>query len=161
MDHPGFVIRKRISDRKLVVRFLGGVGDRYFCVGTRVIVMPGRVRARLGRRLSKSRREFEIETASEITGEAQYAVWDLPEFSSRNGILRGRVCDDLIGVATVLTVLAELRGTKAGANVVGVLTRAEEVGFQGALMVAESKRLKRGSLVISLETSRELPPVKM
>ena len=161
MDHPGFVVRKRISDRKLAARFLGGVGDKYFCAGTRLIVMPGRVRARLGRRLREGRRDFEIELDSNFAGKAQYAVWDLPEFSSRKGILRGRVCDDLIGVATILTVLAELRGKKAGANVVGVLTRAEEVGFQGALMVAESKRLDCGSLVISLETSRELPPVKM
>ena len=38
---------------------------------------------------------------------------------------------------------------------------AEEVGFHGALALAESKCLPKKSLIISLETSRELPPAKM
>ena len=42
-----------------------------------------------------------------------------------------------------------------------MISRAEEVGFQGALTVASSRQLPKDSLVISLETSRELPPVKM
>jgi putative aminopeptidase FrvX len=41
-----------------------------------------------------------------------------------------------------------------------VLSRAEEVGFHGALALAKSKRLPKNSLIISLETSRELPPVR-
>jgi endoglucanase len=41
------------------------------------------------------------------------------------------------------------------------ITRGEEVGFHGALVLAESKLIPREALVISLETSRELPPVKM
>jgi len=35
------------------------------------------------------------------------------------------------------------------------------VGFHGALTVAAGGRLPRNSLIVSLETSRELPPVKM
>jgi endoglucanase len=45
--------------------------------------------------------------------------------------------------------------------VIGVISRAEEVGFHGALTVAASKQLAKNSLVISLETSKELPSVKM
>jgi putative aminopeptidase FrvX len=161
MDHPGFLIRKRVDARTMVGRFLGGVGDSYFLEGTRVILMPGRIRATLGKRLSKKERDFEIHVEKEISEMLRFAVWDLPEFQSRKGILRGRVCDDLVGVATILSVLISLKGSEAGKNVIGVLSRAEEVGFQGALALAESKRLPRESLVISLETSRELPPVRM
>jgi len=46
-------------------------------------------------------------------------------------------------------------------NVIGVISRAEEVGFHGALAVAASRQLPKSALVISLETSRELPPAKM
>jgi endoglucanase len=46
-------------------------------------------------------------------------------------------------------------------NVLGLITRAEEVGFQGALAAADAGTLPRRALVVSLETSKELPPAKM
>ena len=46
-------------------------------------------------------------------------------------------------------------------NVLGVISRAEEIGFHGALTVAAAKLLPSNSLIISLETCREIPPVKM
>jgi putative aminopeptidase FrvX len=161
MDHPGFVLRLRIDDRTVIGRFLGGVGDSYFRAGTRLMLMPGRVRAALGKRVSKKERDFEIKAGRDLPEAPKFAVWDLPEFQSRAGFLRGRVCDDLIGVATILAVLISLKGSAAGRNVLGVLSRAEEVGFQGALALASSRRLPAASLIISLETSRELPSVKM
>ena len=161
MDHPGFVIQKRTDRRTFVARFLGGVGDKYFVRGTRVVLMPGAVRAVLGRETNKKQREFELEARRDVEGEPDFAVWDLPEFQYRAGLLRGRVCDDLIGVATILSVLIEVKGSSAAGNVLGVLSRAEEVGFRGALALAEAKRLSAKSLIISLETSRELPSVKM
>jgi endoglucanase len=79
----------------------------------------------------------------------------------RGNKLHGRACDDLIGVASILSALIEVKRDRAPVNVAGVLTRAEEVGFHGALALAGSGKLRRNSLVISLETSREIPPVKM
>ncbi len=161
MDHPGFTIQKRVDSRTFIGRFLGGVGDAYFKPGTSILLMPGRIRARLGKRISKSNRDFELHAEREVRVRPRFAVWNLPEFQARGGFLRGRVCDDLIGVATTLSVLIALKGSKAAGNVLGVISRAEEVGFQGALALAKSSRLPRKSLIISLETSRELPPVKM
>src|SRR3569833_1515957 len=46
-------------------------------------------------------------------------------------------------------------------NVIGVSARAEEIGFLGAMTVASANVLPKDSLVVSLETSRELPGVKM
>src|SRR5262249_13137423 len=43
----------------------------------------------------------------------------------------------------------------------GVISRAEEIGFRGALAVAAGRVLPKNALVISLETSRELPGVRM
>jgi putative aminopeptidase FrvX len=159
MDHPGFVFPRKASGGPLTAEFLGGVGDSYFKDGVKIRILPGNVSSTLGPQ--KQKRVFEIRPAAPLTGAPEFAVWDLPDFELSADTIRGRVCDDLIGVATILTVLIESRGTKAAANLLGVLSRAEEVGFQGALALANSKSLPKGALVISLETSRELPPVKM
>jgi endoglucanase len=64
-------------------------------------------------------------------------------------------------VASILAVLIGLRQSRAAVHVIGLISRAEEVGFLGALTVADSRLLPRNALVVSLETSRELPPARM
>lgn len=88
-------------------------------------------------------------------------MWELEDFAARKGRIIGRACDDLVGSAAVLATLIELKRSRVKVNVIGVLSRAEEHGFRGALTVAASKALPKDSLVLSLETSRELPPVEM
>jgi putative aminopeptidase FrvX len=161
MDHPGFTIQKKISPSRYAAEFLGGVGDSYFRHGTKLRLMPGRVPAALGKRLTATKRLFEIETLEPVaieSGKPEFAVWDLTEFELRNEMICGRACDDLIGVAVILAVLVELRRTRA--NVIGAISRAEEVGFHGALALAQSKRFPKNGLIISLETSREMAPVR-
>ena len=132
MDHPGFRIHRQISPTQFAADFLGGVGDSYFKPGTLLRLMPGNIPASLSKRIDADKRTFEIQAASNPSAPPRFAVWDLPEFSSDNNRITGRVCDDLIGCATILTVLATLRGSPSAANVIGALTRAEEVGFHGA-----------------------------
>ncbi len=156
LDHPGFAIRQKLGPNRWKAEFLGGVPDKYFQQGIALRLMPGAFAARLGQRLDK--RLFEIHSDDE-TALRQFAVWDLTDFKLTDGRITGRACDDLIGAATILAVLAKLRRSKA--NVIGVLSRAEEVGFHGALALAQSGKLPKNSLLISLETSRELPGVQM
>jgi endoglucanase len=122
--------------------------------------MPGASAGKLGRR-SEQPGEFEIKVEAETVSAPQFAVWELPDFRRVRQQIHGRVCDDLIGVASILATLVALRRARAKVNVLGVLTRAEEVGFHGALALADSGRIPKEALVISLETSRELPPVRM
>jgi endoglucanase len=91
----------------------------------------------------------------------EFAVWELEDFAMRQQRIYSRACDDLIGAASVLATLVELKQSRAQVNIIGVLSRAEEVGFRGALALAATRGLPKGALVISLETSRELPGVKM
>jgi len=91
----------------------------------------------------------------------EFAVWELEDFVVRGGRIRGRACDDLVGVAAVLATMVELRRMRAAVHVIGAITRAEEVGFHGALALAASRGLPKKALVVSLETSRELPGVQM
>ena len=163
MDHPGFEIVRPLGERRWAARFDGGVPDNYFHAGIPVRLMPGAIPARLGRRLGEGR-EFEV-IASRINltekPRPKFAVWELEDFDVRDGQIHGRSCDDLVGVAAILATLIEVRRQRCKAHVIGVISRAEEVGFQGALTVAQAKLIPKNSLVVSLETSKELPPAKM
>ena len=158
LDHPGFRITKRLSSTRCSAEFLGGVPDEFFRKGVRVRLMPGRIPAKLGVRVGKQKR-FELLADNPLLQMPEFAVWDLPEFESRGGRITGRACDDLIGVACALATLIEVK--KERVNAMALITRAEEVGFQGALALIAEKRVPNDALVLSLETSRELPPVTM
>jgi endoglucanase len=160
MDHPGFDIVCPLPRGRWLARFCGGVGDSYFKKGIPLRLMPGAVPAKLG---AKSAREkhFEIVPSGVPAGRPRFAVWELEDFAVRSGHIHARACDDLVGVAAILATLIDLKKSRARVNVIGVISRAEEIGFFGALTVAASRLLPGNSLVISLETSRELPPAKM
>jgi len=163
LDHPGFEIVHGLSSTAWLARFRGGVADNFFRAGILVRLMPGKTPAKLARQKGKAR-IFELQAkshAGEDAGAPRFAVWELEDFSMRRGKIYGRACDDLIGVAAALATIIELKSKKARVNVLGVISRAEEIGFHGALACAASGRLAKNSLVISLETSRELPGAKM
>ena len=182
MDHPGFEILRALTPNCWLARFLGGVPDSYFRPGIPVRLMSNGVSAVLGPRAGQDKQfEIHLDSARSAASRAArscrnsevhsvrhsvgtrpaFAVWELEDFALRRDQIHGRSCDDLIGVAAVLATLIELRKAKARVNVIGVISRAEEIGFQGALAVAASRQLPKNSLLISLETSRELPPVQM
>lgn len=160
MDHPGFDVVRQLSAKTWLARFLGGVPDDYFRAGVPLRLMPGAVPAKLGRRPGKEK-EFELHAKNVVKVAPQFAVWELEDFAVRKGHIQGRACDDLIGVASILATLIELKRRRARVHVIGVIARAEEIGFLGAMAAAASKGLPKDALVISLETSRELPDVKM
>jgi putative aminopeptidase FrvX len=169
MDHPGFEIVRQVSAKSWLARFLGGVPDDYFRPGIPVRLMQGERAgetpavpgaAKLGRRPGKAK-EFELRAKRAVDGTPEFAVWELENFAVRNGRIHGRGCDDLIGVASILATLIELKRSRARVHVMGVIARAEEIGFLGAMAAAAGSALPKNSLVVSLETSRELPGVKM
>ena len=144
--------------------------------------MPGRVLAGPGRKLGRTTKEFEIRATGRPSASAapvvstrpranqtqpgepanfSFAVWDLADYALHRDIVYSRACDDLIGVAGVLATLIELKQSRAPVNVLGLISRAEEVGFYGALTIAHSGSIPKNALIISLETSRELPGVKI
>jgi len=163
MDHPGFEILRPLSVTRWLAQFRGGVNDGYFRKGTRVRLLPGNIPSVLGSKQGKDK-TFELKAAAS-PGTAgllpKFAIWDLEDFAVRQRRIYGRSCDDLIGVAAALATLIELKKSRTRVNVIAVISRAEEIGFRGALACAASGDLPKNSLVISLETSRELPGVKM
>ena len=73
---------------------------------------------------------------------------------------RQRICaiavDDLIGCATVISVLGTLKAQGATCRVLGVFTRAEEVGFAGAQKLVANRTLPDHARIVSLEASMEM-----
>ncbi|HEY2341599.1 MAG TPA: M20/M25/M40 family metallo-hydrolase, partial [Chthoniobacteraceae bacterium] len=91
-----------------------------------------------------------------------FAMWDLPAFEIRDGRIYSRAIDDLMGCVTILAMLQELERTNVEASCRAIFTRAEEVGFVGAIQLAKTGKLPKDLTVISLETSSERGgPVKM
>src|SRR5438093_594814 len=160
LDHPGFEILRAISKQRWLARFQGGVPDHYFRPAIPVRLMPGEIPAKPGRRQGKER-VFELQTSRVPETPPKFGVWELDDFAVRHQRIYGRACDDLCGVASILATMIELQRSRARVNVIGAISRAEEVGFHGALAVAARRGVPQNSLIISLETSRELPGVKM
>ncbi|MBI3415250.1 MAG: M20/M25/M40 family metallo-hydrolase [Verrucomicrobia bacterium] len=160
LDHPAFEILKPMADNRWAARFLGGVPESFFDKGIPVRLMPGGTAAVLEKHLGREQ-TFVLSAATPLSEPPTFAVWELEDFALRDGLIVGRACDDLIGVAAVLAAMADLKRSASPGNVIGVISRAEEVGYHGALAVAGGDLLPKDAFVISLETSRELPAVKM
>ena len=91
-----------------------------------------------------------------------FSMWDLPACELDGGRVYSRACDDLIGCAAIVATLRELERSGSEANVRGLFTRAEEVGFVGAMQLAQSGCVPREVTIISLECSSEKGgPAKM
>lgn len=82
-----------------------------------------------------------------------FGMWKLKPFDLKNGIIHSRVCDDLVGCASILAMFMELEAAGAETTVYGLFTRAEEVGFIGSIEMAKRWPLGKGVCFVSLETS--------
>jgi putative aminopeptidase FrvX len=90
-----------------------------------------------------------------------FGMWDLPTLHLDGSRLHSRACDDLIGCAAIIATLKTLANGGFSQPVAGVFTRAEEVGFIGAIRFVKSRMLATDTVLISLETSAERLPAKM
>lgn len=89
----------------------------------------------------------------EIEWFGDFGMWKLPAIELKDGLVRSRACDDLIGCVEILGLFHELERREADATVYGLFTRAEEVGFVGAVHLAKHWPLPDSVRFVSLETS--------
>ena len=166
MDHPGFSWIKR-RGRFVSAWFRGGVlrdffpdaGVRFFPEGQPSV--RGTVRSIQKHKESGFFRcRIELDQAVDLP-EGTLGMWDLPEWRQRGDTLSLRVADDLCGVASVLLALLRHKLSGSSHRVYGLLTRAEEVGFIGALAAAQSGLIDPRWPVLGIEASREQPHVPL
>jgi putative aminopeptidase FrvX len=114
---------------------------------------PGWVRSKDGdwRFLGSVAKQFLVNPRKREFGD--FAMWDLPAFELKDDRIHSRACDDLLGCAEIICLFREMEAAKADVHCLGIFTRAEEVGFWGAIQLARSGVLPKGVTVFSLETS--------
>ncbi|HYG76588.1 MAG TPA: hypothetical protein VEK08_16405 [Planctomycetota bacterium] len=161
LDHPGFWIDS-VSGDSVQLSFKGGVGAGYAQAGQRVEFFETGNSKPAGTGELTEVREEEKRLAGAVaritSGTAPaggFAMWAFPGFSVENDFIVARCCDDLLGAAAALCVLDEISRRKPkGVAVWGLFTRAEEVGFLGALEAIRLKTIPKKSCVLSLECSK-------
>ncbi|MBK9118753.1 MAG: hypothetical protein IPM18_04010 [Phycisphaerales bacterium] len=164
-DHPGFVALEMIGHGRVRAVFRGGVRPEYF-PGARVRFWDGQEwrRGRIEKlKLKQANRrgwpavveEAEIRVSGEVPPNAP-GMWDLPEPVLRGDRVVARGCDDVAGVAALVLLLKQLSRRRAAGEVHVLFTRAEEVGFIGAIAAAKAGTIPRAVPVISVETSSAL-----
>src|SRR5690606_31785487 len=85
-------------------------------------------RSRAARRLAAARAEL-IDGAAEP---GDLALWDVEPFRLRGQTVHARACDDLGGCIAILAALDRAATEGRAGHLVGLFTRAEEVGLLGA-----------------------------
>ncbi len=172
MDHPGFHGRRWLSDDRLEVEWHGGspvkrlAGAPVWLAMGNCYVARGRLaNIRLGAsRHALHRAEVVIEKTNwreRPSPETLYGAFRFRAPVWRVGKrLNTKAADDLVGVFAVVQTAIKLFASRRRAPFLGLLTRAEEVGFVGAVSHFELGWLeaaRRPVVCVSLETSRTLP----
>ncbi|MCG3127039.1 MAG: hypothetical protein CHACPFDD_01896 [Phycisphaerae bacterium] len=167
-DHPGFVSTTPRSRGTLRAEFRGWVEPDYF-IGTgvrfwsdgawvkgrvRTITKPGELNRFTGR--TPPPKELAIAVSNAVAPNSP-GMWDLPDPRTQGECVAARGCDDLAGAAALLALLERLARRRARAEAYCLFTRAEEVGFIGAIGAARLGTIPRGLPVIAIETSKALP----
>jgi putative aminopeptidase FrvX len=167
LDHPAFVVERVIGPQTLQLAFRGGVMDDYFEEARVVVHTAGGERlgatlagkAEIGCALFKSfLAELDDGASSDSVTMADIATWELPDPEEIDGIFHTSACDDLAAAAAALAALDELGARHAAGETVAdvriLLTRAEEIGFVGAIGACRDRTMPANARVIALENSR-------
>jgi endoglucanase len=162
LDHPAFVVLG-VRRRDVQLEFRGTVHDPYFNRarieifagdgrrhGARIVALDAAAKPfkRITARLDK---DVDVVASGDI---ARWAFDDRPLPHVAGGLLHTHACDDLAGAAAALCAMDVLRSRKGMGHVALLFTRAEEVGFIGAIAACRDKSVPKRSRLICLETSR-------
>ena len=180
MDHPGFHGMRWLSNNQLKIKWHGGSPVKHLN-GAKVWLVSGDGK-KINGTLSKTKiakHGYSMDTAivrvaanafgtSRPSARSLYGAFDFkaPIWTSGKRIYT-RVADDLTGVFCIASLALDLFSGKNRARqtpFIGLLTRAEEVGFVGAIGHFELAWLKKASrkiVCVSLEASRTLPGAKI
>jgi endoglucanase len=174
MDHPGFIAGRPLGKGRIQAEWAGGVQSRYF-KGTKIRFhvddrwVPGVVEKVVPQRLKKAdpRPPAEVPpkaVVARVRGDVprgSLGMWHLPDAAIRGNRLYARVTDDLSGLAAIICSLDEVCRRNVGCPCYAFFTRAEEVGFAGALAAVVGKTVPQRTIVVAVENSSVIPGVTL
>lgn len=173
LDHPAFVVERMIAPTTLELSFRGGVMDDYFD-DARILLWP-KTDDGSGQGIATPIRGVligtsptpgpynkhylcELESAHDDISLGDVATWDVGPGAIEDGLIKTIVCDDLVALAASLCAFdVLLRKHLSGETIEDVrllFTRAEEVGFIGAIAACRLGTIPPGARLIALENSR-------
>jgi len=178
LDHPAFVVRGAANDDTIELEFRGGVHDPYFRNALidifdsddrphRAKILNLDPQAKPFKRVIAQlqtpadsihpgdigRWTFESQTSGRgRSSKKKTVIQQLPRVAG--GLLHTFACDDLAAVAAALATLEALKDRKNTEHVGVLLTRAEEIGFIGAIAACKGKTISKQARLICLENSR-------
>ena len=176
MDHPGFHGRHWLAERRLEVEWHGGspvkhlAGAPVWLADTTGYVAEGRLaHIRLGPSgRAIHRADVVLQKASWKTRPAAKVLYGGFRFRATCWRVGQRIhtkaADDLVGVFAIVHTAIKLRAARRHTPFLGLLTRAEEVGFVGAIGHFELgwlENARRPVVCVTLETSRALPGARI
>jgi endoglucanase len=168
LDHPAFVVEKIIDERTIDAGFRGGVLTPYFTNAPVTLFAEARADAPVPARVvSTSTQEPYRRCVLELTGGAtidsaglvvgDVGRWDLPAAHITENKIHTHACDDLAALAAALAGFDALRTAPSAAHVRLLFTRAEEIGFVGAIAACRHNTIPKNARVLALENSRSFP----
>ncbi|MEM1108319.1 MAG: M20/M25/M40 family metallo-hydrolase [Planctomycetota bacterium] len=166
LDHPAFVVTEA-NGKTVTAEFRGGVHDAYF-VGSKVRHYPGDKSVKPSppgtiRELQAPEaggfKTVTVDFRQKIEAQpGDVMTWDVGPSQIKAGQLHAPACDDLAGAAAMFAAYSELlkkrKTTSGGADVRLLCTRAEEVGFVGAIAACKSGIIPKNARLIALENSK-------
>lgn len=158
LDHPAFVVEDVLEDGRLALGFRGGVRDPYF-QDAPIVLYPsggGALRARVESAVAQEpyrKCVARLLDAGEV-GVGDIGSWVLPDAEIVDGIAHTPACDDLAAVAAALAAMDVIRSIPGAGHVKLLFTRAEEIGFIGAIAACRDRTMTPGAKVLALENSR-------
>jgi len=180
-DHPGFRAVRMRDARHVEAEWRGWVSARFFDrqpvqfhvegrwlpgVITEVIPHPP---SKTPKRAASSARSFGADSppravvarVSRDVPPGSIGMWALPDGFVRGRQFHTRACDDLAGVAGILCALDLICRKGGPAPCHALFTRAEEVGFGGALTAVEAGTIPSEALVVAVECSKAIAGVAL
>lgn len=167
LDHPGFVVDRMVGRTRVRAFWRGGVPKEYFKGGrVRFFVkdrwLKGRVRSvKTAIRAGRERVETALIDVDETIPKGSIGMWDFPDPVVRGRRIYARACDDLAGASAMLCAIDRLVRGRGTCDAYFLFTRAEEVGFIGAMAAAKRQTIPRKCFVVAMETSAERPHARM
>lgn len=164
LDHPAFVVSRVVDHRHVEMEFRGGVMDPYF-ENAAIEIFDDHDRVHRARIiwLDNKAQPFKLVRAelaqrSDTLRLGDVGRWRFAGAANTPRVIKGQLhthaCDDLAAVAAGLGAMDLIRKREGCEHVRLLFTRAEEIGFIGAIAAARSRTLPRKARLLCLENSR-------